>query len=210
MSHAVFPSFTGYHVYLSLPLWLTPQPRFEYGRSCYDYSTASFESVCYSKLRRNPFYDSYHIKVIIEGCILWRASNNSTENGIAKWWARCFGFVYVKSFFPVFCIGYLCKQVIGGLIHVWYLETLLVWQKMAEFCDGRYRVSHGFIEVYFSRFRLHLIPDERRYLQSKQKKKTCNPYFDETFVFQVGNQRISLLQNKVYCMDQLIYSSKIK
>ncbi|CAG2060580.1 unnamed protein product [Timema podura] len=33
--------------------------------------------------------------------------------------------------------------------------------------------------------RLHLIPDERRrYLQSRQKKKTCNPYFDETFVFQ--------------------------
>lgn len=34
--------------------------------------------------------------------------------------------------------------------------------------------------------RLHLIPDERRYLQSKQKKKTCNPYFDETLVFQVS------------------------
>lgn len=34
-------------------------------------------------------------------------------------------------------------------------------------------------------FRLHLMPDERRYLQSKQKKKTCNPYFDETLVFQV-------------------------
>ncbi|XP_060523098.1 LOW QUALITY PROTEIN: synaptotagmin-15-like [Cylas formicarius] len=34
--------------------------------------------------------------------------------------------------------------------------------------------------------RLHLMPDERRYLQSKQKKKTCNPYFDETLVFQVS------------------------
>lgn len=33
--------------------------------------------------------------------------------------------------------------------------------------------------------RLHLIPDERRYLQSKLKKKTCNPFFDEKFVFQV-------------------------
>lgn len=30
------------------------------------------------------------------------------------------------------------------------------------------------------------MPDERRYLQSKQKKKTCNPYFDETLVFQVS------------------------
>ncbi|CAG9856419.1 unnamed protein product [Phyllotreta striolata] len=31
-----------------------------------------------------------------------------------------------------------------------------------------------------------LLPDERRYLQSRQKKKTCNPYFDETLVFQVS------------------------
>uniref|UniRef100_A0A6P7FFI4 Synaptotagmin-15-like n=1 Tax=Diabrotica virgifera virgifera TaxID=50390 RepID=A0A6P7FFI4_DIAVI len=34
--------------------------------------------------------------------------------------------------------------------------------------------------------RLYLMPDERRYLQSRQKKKTCNPYFDETLVFQVS------------------------
>ncbi|GLV35098.1 Synaptotagmin 7 [Carabus blaptoides fortunei] len=34
--------------------------------------------------------------------------------------------------------------------------------------------------------RLHLLPDERRHLQSRQKKKTCNPYFDETLVFQVS------------------------
>lgn len=40
---------------------------------------------------------------------------------------------------------------------------------------------------YFYNNRLHLMPDERRYLQSKQKKKTCNPYFDETLVFQVSN-----------------------
>ncbi|XP_069705764.1 synaptotagmin-15-like isoform X2 [Periplaneta americana] len=39
--------------------------------------------------------------------------------------------------------------------------------------------------------RLHLIPDERRYLQSKQKKKTCNPYFDETFVFQVPSKELA-------------------
>jgi len=80
-----------------------------------------------------------------------------------------------------------------------------------EFCAGRYRVGRVFKEVYFSRFRLHLIPDERRCLQSKQKKKTCNPYFDETFVFQVGNQRISSLTNVVpHCMDQQIYLYKIK
>ncbi|KAL1497375.1 hypothetical protein ABEB36_008356 [Hypothenemus hampei] len=39
--------------------------------------------------------------------------------------------------------------------------------------------------------RLHLLPDERRYLQSKQKKKTCNPYFDETLVFQVSQKDIA-------------------
>ncbi|XP_044758183.1 synaptotagmin-15-like isoform X1 [Coccinella septempunctata] len=38
--------------------------------------------------------------------------------------------------------------------------------------------------------RLHLLPDERRYLQSKQKKKTCNPYFDETLVFQVSSKEM--------------------
>ncbi|XP_067002894.2 synaptotagmin-15-like [Anabrus simplex] len=38
--------------------------------------------------------------------------------------------------------------------------------------------------------RLHLIPDERRHLQSRQKKKTCNPYFDETFVFQVPSKEL--------------------
>lgn len=37
--------------------------------------------------------------------------------------------------------------------------------------------------------RLHLLPDERRYQQSKVKKKTCNPFFDETFIFQVGKNK---------------------
>ncbi|KAL3274614.1 hypothetical protein HHI36_015995 [Cryptolaemus montrouzieri] len=39
--------------------------------------------------------------------------------------------------------------------------------------------------------RLHLLPDERRYLQSKPKKKTCNPYFDETLVFQVSSKEMT-------------------
>ncbi|XP_068081054.1 synaptotagmin-15-like [Anabrus simplex] len=38
--------------------------------------------------------------------------------------------------------------------------------------------------------RLHLIPDVRRQLQSRQKRKTCNPYFDETFVFQVPSKEL--------------------
>lgn len=33
--------------------------------------------------------------------------------------------------------------------------------------------------------KLHLLPDERRFLQSKTKRKTCNPQFDENFIFQV-------------------------
>lgn len=32
------------------------------------------------------------------------------------------------------------------------------------------------------------MPDERRYLQSKPKKKTCNPTFDETFLFQLPSR----------------------
>ncbi|XP_069187290.1 synaptotagmin-15 [Procambarus clarkii] len=33
--------------------------------------------------------------------------------------------------------------------------------------------------------RLSVMPDERRYLQTKQKKKTCNPVFDEHFGFHI-------------------------
>ena len=33
------------------------------------------------------------------------------------------------------------------------------------------------------------MPDERRYLQSKFKKKTCNPKFEESYVFQVITYR---------------------
>lgn len=33
--------------------------------------------------------------------------------------------------------------------------------------------------------KLHLMPDERRFLQSKTKRKTCSPQFDENFIFQV-------------------------
>lgn len=33
--------------------------------------------------------------------------------------------------------------------------------------------------------KLHLLPDERRFLQSKTKRKTSSPQFDERFIFQV-------------------------
>lgn len=45
---------------------------------------------------------------------------------------------------------------------------------------------HGSINGCDPYVRLYLMPDERRYLQSKQKRKTCNPKFDESFVFQIS------------------------
>lgn len=33
--------------------------------------------------------------------------------------------------------------------------------------------------------KLHLLPDERRFLQSKTKRRTTSPQFDEQFIFQV-------------------------
>ncbi|XP_070182775.1 synaptotagmin-15-like [Littorina saxatilis] len=38
--------------------------------------------------------------------------------------------------------------------------------------------------------RIYLMPDERRYLQSKFRKKTCNPKFEESYVFQVSHRAI--------------------
>lgn len=44
-----------------------------------------------------------------------------------------------------------------------------------------------FYIIFFNR--IQLMPDERRALQTKQKKKTCNPFYDETFVYQVSAER---------------------
>ncbi|XP_013399810.1 synaptotagmin-15 isoform X2 [Lingula anatina] len=38
--------------------------------------------------------------------------------------------------------------------------------------------------------RIYLMPDERRYMQSKSKRKTCNPNFEESYVFQVSYKTI--------------------
>ncbi|KAJ1143785.1 hypothetical protein NDU88_010089 [Pleurodeles waltl] len=38
--------------------------------------------------------------------------------------------------------------------------------------------------------KLYLLPDERRYLQSKIRRKTLNPQFDENFVFQVSSKTL--------------------
>ncbi|XP_045213417.1 synaptotagmin-15-like isoform X3 [Mercenaria mercenaria] len=52
--------------------------------------------------------------------------------------------------------------------------------------------------------RIYLMPDERRYLQSKFKKKTCSPKFEESYVFQVSNRNIGdrVLKLTVYDVDR--------
>ncbi|CAH0589101.1 unnamed protein product [Chrysodeixis includens] len=49
--------------------------------------------------------------------------------------------------------------------------------------------------------KIQLMPDERRVLQTKQKKKTCNPFFDETFVYQIPPGKIESLTLKLSLLD---------
>ncbi|CAG9564773.1 unnamed protein product [Danaus chrysippus] len=49
--------------------------------------------------------------------------------------------------------------------------------------------------------RIQLMPDERRVLQTKQKKKTCNPFFDETFVYQIPPGKLETLTLKLSVLD---------
>lgn len=55
--------------------------------------------------------------------------------------------------------------------------------------------------------RISLIPDERRSMQSKVKKKTCNPVFDETFVFQVNNRQVTFFWNNIDIYNTYYQSS---
>ncbi|CAK1555814.1 unnamed protein product [Leptosia nina] len=49
--------------------------------------------------------------------------------------------------------------------------------------------------------KIQLMPDERRVLQTKQKKKTCNPFFDETFVYQIPPGKLESLTLKLSVLD---------
>ncbi|KAM4636698.1 synaptotagmin-15-like [Discoglossus pictus] len=53
--------------------------------------------------------------------------------------------------------------------------------------------------------KMHLLPDERRYLQSKTKRKTLNPQFDENFVFQVSSKTLHqrTLRFSIYHVDKI-------
>eukprot|EP00057_Strongylocentrotus_purpuratus_P002216 XP_003724065.1 PREDICTED: synaptotagmin-15 isoform X3 [Strongylocentrotus purpuratus] len=52
--------------------------------------------------------------------------------------------------------------------------------------------------------KVFLLPEERRHLQSKVKRKTCNPRFDESFVFQVTFKALQqrTLRLSVYDVDR--------
>ncbi|XP_076787595.1 synaptotagmin-15 isoform X2 [Arvicanthis niloticus] len=52
--------------------------------------------------------------------------------------------------------------------------------------------------------KLHLLPDERRFLQSKTKRKTCSPQFDENFIFQVSSKSVTqrVLKFSVYHVNK--------
>ncbi|XP_037353569.1 synaptotagmin-15 [Talpa occidentalis] len=52
--------------------------------------------------------------------------------------------------------------------------------------------------------KLHLLPDERRFLQSKTKCQTADPRFDEHFVFQVSSKSITqrVLRFSVFHVDR--------
>ncbi|XP_037255139.1 synaptotagmin-15-like isoform X1 [Falco rusticolus] len=52
--------------------------------------------------------------------------------------------------------------------------------------------------------KIYLLPDERSYLQSRTKRKTLNPQFDENFVFQVSSKTLlqRTLKFLVYHVDK--------
>ncbi|KAM9650819.1 synaptotagmin-15 [Trichechus inunguis] len=52
--------------------------------------------------------------------------------------------------------------------------------------------------------KLHLLPDERCFLQSKTKCRTANPQFDEHFIFQVSSRSVTqrVLKFSVYHVDR--------
>ncbi|GAB1298728.1 Synaptotagmin-15 [Apodemus speciosus] len=52
--------------------------------------------------------------------------------------------------------------------------------------------------------KVYLLPDERRFLQSKTKRKPCNPQFDENFIFQVSSKSVSqrVLKFSVYHVNK--------
>ena len=85
-----------------------------------------------------------------------------------------------KSLIPV-------KWPLSACFLRWYL--VVFFATLFPFCQSGSHNSwiRSIIEWWSSvSCRIYLMPDERRYLQSKFRKKTCNPKFEESYVFQVG------------------------
>ncbi|XP_010712479.1 synaptotagmin-15 isoform X5 [Meleagris gallopavo] len=76
-------------------------------------------------------------------------------------------------------------------------ETLLVSLIKARKLQPPTDSCSPFVKIY-------LLPDERHYLQSKIKRKTLNPLFDEHFVFQVSSKTLlqRTLKFLVYHVDK--------
>lgn len=53
--------------------------------------------------------------------------------------------------------------------------------------------------------KIYLLPDERRYLQSKTKRKNLNPQFDEDFVFQVSIAEDELDQSLLWGLSLVVF-----
>ncbi|KAH0510259.1 Synaptotagmin-15 [Microtus ochrogaster] len=64
--------------------------------------------------------------------------------------------------------------------------------------------SIGLAETCSPLVKLHLLPDERHFHQSKTKRETCSPQFDEDFIFQVSSRSVPqrVLKFSVYHVNK--------
>ncbi|XP_026321477.1 synaptotagmin-15-like [Hyposmocoma kahamanoa] len=93
----------------------------------------------------------------------------------------------------------------GHVGRVWYTlkyesstERLQVTILKAKHLPSRTPALANACDPYI---KLQLMPDERRVLQTKQKKKTCNPFFDETFIYQIPPGKLEGLTLKLSVLD---------
>uniref|UniRef100_A0A8D0L4G5 C2 domain-containing protein n=1 Tax=Sphenodon punctatus TaxID=8508 RepID=A0A8D0L4G5_SPHPU len=76
-------------------------------------------------------------------------------------------------------------------------ERLLISLIKARKLQPPSKSCNPFVKIY-------LLPDERRYLQSKMKRKTLNPQFEEDFIFQVSSKALyqRTLKFSMYHVDK--------
>nr|XP_011748017.1 synaptotagmin-15 [Macaca nemestrina] len=95
--------------------------------------------------------------------------------------------------FPAGCLGRLWFSV----EYEQEAERLLVGLIKAQHLQAPSETCSPLVKLY-------LLPDERRFLQSKTKRKTSNPQFDEHFIFQVSSKTVTqrVLKFSVYHVDR--------